>query len=213
MLLAQLGLRGQYDFELLSLGAVEKDLHVLLRQILKGRVKAEAIVRREAMEHAAAPAIGAVAERGSDESPLVESALRIGDQQRRMHAHRRADAGTRRARAGRIVERELKRLHLAGDEPMFGAAEAVVELFVRGGRLLRLHDVKAEQAVTQLQAVLQRRHDLLVDARGDDERIDHRLDGMRLLLVELDVLAQVAWLAVDPRPAVAVDADLLEEVL
>ena len=155
---------------------------------MKGRIEAESVVGREAVEHPAAPTVGAVAERGVDKRPLVQGSLRIGHEQRRMHAHRRADAGARRAGARGIVERELERLHLAGDEPMPGAAEAVVELLVRGAELLRLHDVKAEQPVAELQPVLQRRDDLLVDAGADDERIDHGFDRMRLVFIELDVL-------------------------
>src|SRR5215831_13252014 len=87
VLLAHLGLGGQYHFELLSLGAVEEDLHVLFGQVLEGRIEAKTVMGSEAVKQAAAPAIGAVAERGSDESPFVKGALRIGDEQRRMHAH------------------------------------------------------------------------------------------------------------------------------
>ena len=128
-----------------------------------------------------------------------------------MDAHCRADAGARGARAGRIIEREFERLHLAGYQSMAGTAEALMELLVRGAGLLRLHDMKAEQAVAKLEPVFERSDDLLIDARPDDERIDDRLDGVRLFFIELDVLPQVARLAVDPRPAVPVDADLLEE--
>ena len=130
-----------------------------------------------------------------------------------MDAHGRAEAGTGRAGAGGVVERELERLHLAGDQPVPGTAEAVVKPLVRGAELLRPHDVKAEQPVAEVQPVLQRGDDLLVDAGADDERIDHRLDRVLLVLVELDMAPQVARLAVDPRPAVAVDANLLEQVL
>jgi len=67
-----------------------------------------------------------------------------------MHAHRGADAGTRRTSAGRIVERELALVHDTGHEPMLGAAEAVVEFLQAGTKLLGFDDVKAEQPVAQL---------------------------------------------------------------
>src|SRR5262245_56157778 len=98
---------------------------------------------REAAKHPSAPTIGAVAERGVDKCPLVQGAFRIGYEQRRMHAHRRADARAGRACARGIVEGELERLHLAGDEPMPGAAETIVKLLVRAAELLRFDDVKA----------------------------------------------------------------------
>ena len=161
-----------------------------------------------------APAIGAVAHRGIDERSLVQTSASD-----RARAATDAPAWPCRCRqhVGHAPAGSLNVnwtcLHLAGDEPMLGAAEAVVKLLVLGAQLLRLDDVKAEQPVAELQPVLQRRDDLLIDAGADDERIDHGFDRMILVLVEFDVLAQVARLAVDPRPPIAVDADLLEQVL
>jgi hypothetical protein len=109
-----------------------------------------------------------------------------------MHAHRSADAGAGWARTRGVVERELIGLHGAGDEPMAGTAETVVELLVNRARRLRLHDVKAEQAVAELEPMLERRDDLPVDVGADDERIDHRLDRVLFVFAELDVLAEVA---------------------
>src|SRR5262245_30326763 len=120
-----------------------------------------------------------------------------------MHSHSSADAGACRTSAGRVVERKLKRLHLAGDELMPGASETAVKLLMHAGLLFRLHNVKAEEAVSELQAVLERRYDLLVNARADDERVNHRLDRMLFLLIEINVLAKVARLAIDACPAIA----------
>ena len=186
---------------------------MLLGQILERRIEAESVVCGEAVQKPAAPAIAAVAQRGRDERSLVQGSLRIGHEQRRMHPHRRADARARWAGARRVVERELGLVHLAGDKPMPGAAETVVKLLVLAAKLLRLHDVKAEQAVSEFQSVLQRSDDLLIDSGADDERIDHGFDRMSLVFIEFDMVPQVARLAVDPRPPVAVDADLLEQVL
>ncbi len=116
-----------------------------------------------------------------------------------MHAHRRADAGARGACARRVVERELGLMHLAGDQSMLGAAETVVKLLVRAAGLLRLHDVKTQQAVSQFQPVLQRRHDLMIDSRPNDERIDHGFNRVLLLFVEFDMVTQIARLSVDSR--------------
>ena len=205
--------RRQEDFELFPLGAVKQHLHVLLGQILEGRIEAESVVCGETIQNPAAPTIAAVAHRGRDKRSLVQGSLRIGHQQRRMHPHRRADAGARWACARGVVERELGLVHLAGDKPMPGAAETVVKLLVLAAELLRLHDVKAEQPVAEFQSVLQRSDDLLVDSGADDERIDHGFDRMRLFFIEFDMVPQVARLAVDPRPPVAVDANLLEQIL
>src|ERR1700733_9637638 len=129
-----------------------------------------------------------------------------------MDAHRRADACARGARARGVVERELGLVHLAGDKSMPGAAEPVVKLLVLLAELLGLHDMKTEQAVTQFQSMLERSDDLLIDSRADDERIDHGFDRMLLFLIEIDMVPQIARLAVDSGPAVAVDANLLEEI-
>ena len=129
-----------------------------------------------------------------------------------MHPHGGADAGTGWARARRVVEGELECLHFASDEPMSRAAEAVVKPLVLVAQLLRLGDVKAEQPVAELQSVLQRRDHLLIDAGTDDKSIDHGFDHVLAVFIEVDVLAQVAWLAVDPRPPIAVDPDEFEEV-
>src|ERR1700677_4278682 len=129
-----------------------------------------------------------------------------------MHAHRRADARARGARARRVVEGELGLMHLAGDKSMPRAAETFVELLVLLAELLGLHDVKTEQAVSQFQSMLERSDDLVIDSRTDDERIDQGFDRMLLFFVEVDMVSQIAGLAVDAGPAVADDANLLEEI-
>ncbi len=58
--------------------------------------------------------------------------------------------------------------------------------------------------------MLKRSHDLLVDSGADDKGVNHRFDRVLLVLVKLDMVPQVARLAIDPRPPVAVNADLLE---
>src|SRR5262249_16192073 len=78
--------------------------------------------------------------------------------------------------------------------------DAAVPLLWRPAQLFRLADVKAEQPAPGLQSVFQRRAPLPVDAGADDERIDHGLDRMLPIFVEVDMLSQVARLAVDPRP-------------
>ena len=61
--------------------------------------------------------------------------------------------------------------------------------------------------------MLQRRDDLPVDPGADDKRIDDGFDRVRFVLVEFEVIAQILWLPVDAGPAIAVDANLLEQVL
>jgi hypothetical protein len=130
-----------------------------------------------------------------------------------MHPHRRSDARTGRAGAGRVVERELGRVHLAGDQVMPRAAEAGIELLVLGAGLFRFRDVKAEQAVAEFQSVFERRHDLMVDSRADVKRVDHRFDRVSPIFVQFDMVAQVVRLAVNPRSPIAVHANLIEQIL
>ena len=55
VLLPLLRPRRQHDFELFSLGAVEQHLHVLLGQILEGRIEAESVVCGETIAEAGRP--------------------------------------------------------------------------------------------------------------------------------------------------------------
>ncbi len=132
------------NFELFALGAVEQELDVLFGQVLKGRIEAESVMGRQAVEHSAAPTVGAVAERGVDECALVQAAFGIGYEQRRMHPHRCSDARARRARAQRVVEGELGLVHFTGDKAMPGAAKTVVESLMPVAKLLGFRDVKTQ---------------------------------------------------------------------
>src|SRR5229473_8590240 len=95
---------------------------------------------------------------------------------------------------------------------MLGTAETVIEFLVFATQLLWFHDVKAQEPISELESVLQRRDHLLVDAEADDERIDNRFDDRRRVFIELDMIPQVARFPIDPRTPVPVDANLLEEV-
>ena len=152
----------------------------------------------QAVQNPSAPTLAAVAERRLDEGSVIERTTRIGNQQGGMHAHGRSDAGAGGAGTGRIVERELSLMHVAGDQTVLCAAETVVELLRSLGlRPLRFDDVKAQQSIAELQSVLQRSDDLLIDARADHERVDDGFDGCCFVFVEVDVVAQIARLAVD----------------
>src|SRR5688572_4664228 len=151
VLLAILGARRHEHFELLPLGAVEQDVHVLLSQVFEGRVQTEAAMRGETVKLPPSPAIGVVAHCGIDERSLVETTLWIGHEKRRMHAHGRPDSRAGWASTGRIVEGELDLLHLACHQAMAVASKAVVELLQ--GRVTRLspEDVKAKQTVAEFE--------------------------------------------------------------
>ena len=62
-------------------GIIKEHLHVLFGQILEGGVEAEPVVRGEAIEQPASPAIGTVAHGGLHERSVVQRALRVGHEQ------------------------------------------------------------------------------------------------------------------------------------
>src|SRR5690606_33249296 len=51
-----------------------------------------------------------------------------------------------------------------------------------------------------------------LDARPHDEPVDHDLDGMLLVLVELDALGELPELTVDPHPDKALAAQLFQKL-
>src|SRR5690349_5341593 len=108
-----------------------------------------------------------------------------------MHPHGGSDTRARRTGTRGVVERELRLVHLAGDQTMPRTAEALVELLTLSARLLGLRDMETKQAVAELQSVLERSYHLMLDPGADDKRINHGLDRVLAVFVQLDMVAQV----------------------
>ena len=100
---------------------------------------------------------------------------------------------------------------------MLGACErkrVLQELALRTLRLVTAgQKVEAHAAGGELRRLLHALRDAAERVLADDDAVDHDLDGVLVLLVELDVLVQLADLAVDAHAAEALVTQVLEQLL
>ena len=69
-----------------------------------------------------------------------------------------------------------------------------------------------EPFANDFEAVREGCHDLFVEALADDKAIHDHFDPVVFVFIEFDFLAQVVDRFVDPHPAVALGADVVEQV-
>ena len=136
-----------------------------------------------------------------------ERALGIGHEQRRVDLVARADAAALGARAVRIVEREHARRHLRKRDAAVRAREALGEHERRPVDHVDLHD-----ALGELQRRLERVGEAAAERVLHHEAVDDDLDRVLLRLRELDLLAELAELAVDADPRIALAAQVEEQL-
>src|SRR5579872_5211683 len=136
----------------------------------------------------------------------------VGDDEAWIDLDLRTQTGALRTSAVGRVEREHPRGQLFEREPALQTGELFGEaqLLFFAARLLRERD---QQPLGELERGLDRIGQPLAYVRLDDEPVDHDLDRVLALLVEFDLLAQVADLAVDADAGVAVFDRLLEQLL
>ena len=199
----------------LEVAAVHDRVADLLGQVLPRGVEVESHLVAETLEHMPVVLAGALGEAPWLDRAFVERLVRIGNDQFRVDLQVVADARARRAGAVGRVEGEGARLDLVELElvavragPLLGERLAAV----RVGRV-QVDVVGDDDALGEAQRRFDRVGEPLADAVLDDQTVDHHLDRVLLLLGELDVVAQLAHLAVDERAGVAVAAQQLEQVL
>ncbi len=110
-------------------------------------------------------------------------------------------------RAVRRVEREHARLELGKPDAVLGARESL-----REGHRLAVYDVDGYQTIGQRERGLDRVSEPVAQVGLHREPIDHHLDRVLELLVELDLLLEQPLLAVDLDAREALVAEALEEV-
>ena len=107
----------------------------------------------------------------------------------------------------RRVEREDARLELGQRDAVLGAGELLGE-----GQRLPVDDVDHDEAIGERDRRLDRLRQALAQVWLQHEPVDHDLDRVLELLVELDLLLEQPLLAVHLDPREAVGAQLLEHV-
>ena len=217
-LLADLGVRRNLELQRLAAGAVQDQVAGLVAQVLPRRVEIEAVLLGQRVEGIAAVIVGTVVERVAQEATVLDTALRVRDEEVRMRALVRADAATGPAGALRVIEHEEIRHDVAVDERMPRAAE-------RLRKARRLAGVRAaddggrQQRVADAQGMFDAGLELLLDARDEDEAIHHGRElriarqCVRHVFGEVDPHGRLATAGVDVHVAAAELADLVEDEL
>ncbi len=222
----------------LASGAVEEDLAVLVGELLPGRVGVDAVVLGHRLDQPL-PVAGVALPPGLQRA-LGERQRRVWNHQLGVDHPLEAEPVTALAGAVGRVEGEDARLELrdrgaaveAGEA--LGEGEAIGDTLGQLTRPLRSLDpayVVRRLALLRLAGAALGQHVDLDDSPGQPSRrldrlreppaqialhhqaIDDDRDVVVVLLVELDLLVQAAQLAVHTDPAVALEAELLEELL
>ena len=151
------------------------------------------------------------------EDALAHRDRRVLDEVLRVHDAPRAKAVTVRTGAIRRVEAEVAGLEIIDGVAVLGACErerVLQQLALRAfGLVTAGQQVEAHAAGGELRRLLHALRDAAERVLADDDAVDHDLDGVLVLLVELDVLIQLADLAVDAHAAEALVAQVLEQLL
>ncbi len=195
---------GQLEGHLAIAAAVEDHLAHALRQLAPRLVEGEAELARQGGDHPHAPRLGARGPGG--DSACLDRSRRIGDDLVLVDAHERAEPRARGARAVGTVEGEEPRRDLGQARAALRARVALRQRLL-GEALRRDH----HQAAAHLERGLDRVGEPALDLGLDHQPIDHDVDRVLLLLVELGRLAaQLDRLAVDAGTHEALPGDLLE---
>ena len=189
------------DAHRLVAGAVQQHLLQIAREVLPRLVERHLEALRQRLDHPEGPAAAALERvRPRLDRPLPDALGLVGDHQVGVHLRPRAQAVALLAHPQRVVEGEAVRRQL-------GEADAVH----RAGEVLAVHRVRLAllrqggQRVQHALALAQRRlHGIDQPPVGlpalDHQTVDHDLDVVLALLVQVDVLVQRADGPVHPGP-------------
>ena len=145
---------------------------------------------------------------------LAQRALRVGDDQLGVDLLLRAQAGALGAGAVGRVEGEDPGFQVLDREGVVVRAGQVLGVAALPGRVVlrQVDEVEQHQTAGQPERGLDRVGQPLLGTRLDAEPVDHHLDGVLLLLLELRRLGQRVHHAVDPGPGVALGLEFGEQV-
>ena len=203
--LPQRALADELEVELLLAGAEQDRVPHLLGQALPRLGEGEPHRGRQRLE--LAPAERGPALLDDRDGAVRERALGVDDELLGVDLLDDAEAGARRAGALRRVEREQPRRQL-------GEREAAARAGVAGGEdeVVALRRGDAHHALADLERGLERVGEAVAEVVAHLEAVDHHLDGVLLLLVEVGRRVGVDQLAVDARAHEPLARHLLEQL-
>ena len=187
------------ELDLLLARAVQDQVPHRLGQLFPGRVQARPEMLGDAVERLQIISRGRT--RPGLDRAVVEAFFRIGHDQRRVHVEAAPEAVAGRTGAVRAVEREQPGLDLLDRE----ARDRAGELRGQDQLLGRVRVLDDQEAVGVVERGLDALGEALLEAptcrrMGQHQAIDHELDVVLELLVELRRLVQLVQLAVDLDP-------------
>ena len=194
------------DVDLLAVRPEEEQVLLLLGQVLPRLVDVDLVALGDRLDDRLV--VARAPDRPGDERALGDGEARVGDEQVGVDLLLRAEAGAARAGAVRRVEGEDARLQLRQADAVLGAGEALGER-----HRLAVDHVDRDEPVGELERRLDRVRQPVAQVVLHHEPVDDDLDRVLELLVELDLLVEVARLAVHLHAREALAAQLLEEVL
>ncbi len=174
----------------LAAAAVEDGVADALRQILVGRVEIEAVMHRQALQHHEEELIALVP---ALDRPGGQRKVREGDHPRRIEEGDLTQPVALRTRAHRVVEREQAGLQFRQRV----AADRAGELGGKQVLLAGFHFHRERTSVGMAQRGLEAFRHALLGIGADFQTVDHDLDGVLPVLVELGHRVDLVHLAVD----------------
>ena len=190
------------ELDLLVARAVQDQRLHRLGQLLPRGVQAGAKVLRDAVQGLQIVRRGRV--RPRLDRAVIQALLRVRHHQVRVHVQPAAEAVAGRAGAVRVVEREQARLDLLDRE----AGHRAGELGRQQQLLAGIRVVDHHEAVRMAERRLDALGEPLLEARRQHQAVDHQLDVVLDLLVELGDLIQLVQPAVDLDPLKALALEL-----
>ena len=197
----------------LLVGALENRLARLGRQLVPRRVHVEAQRVAEARHHPG-EVLGGVAHGPRGDGALGQRQVRVGHHQVGVDLLADAQPDALRARAVRRVERKRPGLKVVdGQRVAVGAGQLLGEpLLAVRVVVLPVDELQHDDAVGEIQRGLDRVGQALLGRSLDGEAVDHHLDVVLLLLLELGRVGQRMHDAVYADPAVTLAVELVEQV-
>ena len=197
------------ELQLLPAGAVEDDAAHLLRQRLPGVCQGEVIFLRQGVEVHPGDAVppDVVPAAGLD-GPLQDGQGLVRYDQVRVRLQLAAQARAGGAGAEGVVEGEHPGRQFLNRDAAVLAGVVLGEHQV----LLLPQEVDDHQPAGEAGGGLHAVRQPLLDVRADDEPVHHDLDGVLLVLLQLDLLVQLVQAPVHPGPDVAGALGVLEDL-
>ena len=185
--------------------AVEQNIPHFLLHVAPARVQRITIFFQHRRDLAHGVGTGVLRQRR--EHALGKGQLRLRQHQLQIEFHMAPDSAASRAGTIRAIEGKQPRRDLRQTDPAGNAGEILAE-----HQHLPVYDLHINDAVPQLERRFQRISQPLTDAVVHGQPVNDNFNGVFLIFFQLDLLAKIADNAVNPHPAVAFAADMVEDL-